>query len=67
MAESLTIFTEPKCIVESIPDDKLAVNQDVLQKLQKLNKQVVVVVIAGQYRTGKSYLMNQLVGHRPDQ
>ena len=47
MAESLNIFTQPKCLVESIPDDKLAVNQDVLHELQKLNKQVVVVAIAG--------------------
>ena len=48
-------------------DGKLAVNEDVLQELQKLDKQVVVVVIAGPYRTGKSYLMNQLAGYKPGQ
>ena len=62
MAEMLGIFTEPKCLVESPPDGKLDVNHDVLQELQKLDKPVVVVVIAGPYRTGKSYLMNQLAG-----
>ena len=61
--ESLSIFFEPKCLVESTPLGVPAINQDVLRELQKLDKPVVVVVIAGPYRTGKSYLMNQLAGH----
>ena len=67
MAESLGIFTEPKCLVENTPDCKPIVNQDVLQELQKLNKPVVVVAIAGPYRTGKSYLMNQLARRKQGQ
>ena len=60
MAESLQIFVTPQCLVESTPDGNLAVNQGVLEELQKLDNQVVVVVITGPYRTGKSYLMNRL-------
>ena len=64
MAESLQIFVTPQCLVESTRDGKLAVNQTVLQELKKLDEHVVVVVIAGPYRTGKSYLMNRLADLR---
>ena len=67
MAESLQIFVTQQCLVESTRDGKLAVNKTVLQELMNLDKQVVVVVIAGPYRTGKSYLMNRLADLRTGQ
>ena len=67
MAESLQIFVTPQCLVESTHDCKLAINQTVFKEMKKLDKPVVVVVIAGPYRTGKSYLMNRLADLRTGQ
>uniref|UniRef100_A0ACB8FSJ5 Uncharacterized protein n=1 Tax=Sphaerodactylus townsendi TaxID=933632 RepID=A0ACB8FSJ5_9SAUR len=53
---------EPMCLIENNLGDKLRVNQEALQLLQKINQPVVVVAIVGLYRTGKSYLMNKLAG-----
>ncbi|KAL8219642.1 UNVERIFIED_CONTAM: hypothetical protein K2H54_029908 [Gekko kuhli] len=53
---------EPMCLIENNPGEKLQVNQEALQLLQRINQPVVVVAIVGLYRTGKSYLMNKLAG-----
>ena len=45
--------------------DKFHVNPDALSYLKTLSGKVAVVAIAGVYRTGKSYLLNQLMG-RPN-
>jgi hypothetical protein len=45
--------------------DKFHVNDDALRYLKTLTGKVAVVAIAGVYRTGKSYLLNQLMG-RPN-
>ncbi|XP_074837569.1 guanylate-binding protein 1-like [Carettochelys insculpta] len=52
----------PVCLIESRPQGKLAVRQEALQVLAGVTQPVVVVAIAGLYRTGKSYLMNRLAG-----
>uniref|UniRef100_A0A8C5P3G0 Guanylate-binding protein 6-like n=1 Tax=Jaculus jaculus TaxID=51337 RepID=A0A8C5P3G0_JACJA len=51
----------PICLVEN-RHAQLSVNQRAIQILDKISQPVVVVAIAGLYRTGKSYLMNRLAG-----
>lgn len=51
----------PVCLIEN-KRGKLAVCRDALQLLSQIDQPVVVVAIAGLYRTGKSYLMNKLAG-----
>ncbi|KAM7097873.1 guanylate-binding protein 6-like isoform 1-T3 [Molossus nigricans] len=51
----------PICLVEN-NNEQLSVNQEALQILDQISQPVVVVAIVGMYRTGKSYLMNQLAG-----
>ncbi|KAK7816457.1 hypothetical protein U0070_007874, partial [Myodes glareolus] len=51
----------PICLVEN-HKDQLSVNQEAIEILNKISQPVVVVAIAGLYRTGKSYLMNRLLG-----
>lgn len=52
---------EPVCLIENI-EGKLVVNQKALEILSAFTQPLVVVAIVGLYRTGKSYLMNKLVG-----
>ncbi|XP_045835736.1 guanylate-binding protein 6-like [Meles meles] len=54
-------MTAPICLVEN-NDMQLSVNQTAIQILGRISQPVVVVAIVGLYRTGKSYLMNRLVG-----
>ncbi|XP_014817700.1 PREDICTED: guanylate-binding protein 1-like [Calidris pugnax] len=55
---------EPICLVENSRRKGLVVQQEALQVLSEITQPVVVVAIAGLYRTGKSYLMNRLAGRR---
>ena len=57
-----SIMEEPQCLIDSGPDGKLVVHQPVLEQLKGLEKQVVVVGIAGPYRTGKVLLDEQIGG-----
>ncbi|XP_054855242.1 guanylate-binding protein 1-like isoform X3 [Eublepharis macularius] len=51
----------PMCLIEN-RDSNLVVCPEALQVLSKIDQPVVVVAIAGLYRTGKSFLMNKLAG-----
>ncbi|XP_043358097.1 guanylate-binding protein 4-like isoform X9 [Dermochelys coriacea] len=51
---------EPMCLIENRPGRELQLNQRALSLLQSFRQPVVVVAIAGLYRTGKSYLLNRL-------
>ncbi|XP_021017895.1 guanylate-binding protein 6-like isoform X2 [Mus caroli] len=51
----------PICLVEN-HNEHLSVNQEAIDILDKISQPVVVVAIVGWSRTGKSYLMNRLVG-----
>ncbi|XP_044847059.1 guanylate-binding protein 1-like isoform X3 [Mauremys mutica] len=53
---------EPMCLIENSRDGELQLNQAALALLQSVRQPVVVVAIAGLYRTGKSYLLNRLAG-----
>ncbi|XP_070261644.1 guanylate-binding protein 4-like isoform X2 [Myotis yumanensis] len=60
MASGYTMM-DPICLVEN-QNNQLTVNPTALEILDKISQPVVVVAIAGMYRTGKSYLMNRLAG-----
>ncbi|XP_070261642.1 guanylate-binding protein 4-like [Myotis yumanensis] len=60
MASGYTMM-DPICLVEN-QNNQLTVNPTALEILDKISQPVVVVAIAGLYRTGKSYLMNRLAG-----
>ncbi|XP_003418519.1 guanylate-binding protein 6 [Loxodonta africana] len=62
MASGPTMMA-PICLVEN-QNQKLKVNQEAVEILDKISQPVVVVAIAGMYRTGKSYLMNCLAGQK---
>uniref|UniRef100_A0A8D0HC30 GB1/RHD3-type G domain-containing protein n=1 Tax=Sphenodon punctatus TaxID=8508 RepID=A0A8D0HC30_SPHPU len=53
---------KPMCLIENRLGQELQVNQEALSILCSIQQPVVVVAIVGLYRTGKSYLMNKLVG-----
>ena len=52
---------DPVCLVRN-QNNQLTVNPRALKTLEQISQPVVVVAIAGLYRTGKSYLMNRLAG-----
>ncbi|XP_060708728.1 guanylate-binding protein 1-like isoform X2 [Hemiscyllium ocellatum] len=53
----------PVCLIENSSAGELSVNREAVdQILSTISQPVVVVAIAGLYRTGKSYLMNKLAG-----
>ena len=60
MASGSTIM-DPVCLVRN-QNNQLTVNPRALKTLKQISQPVVVVAIAGLYRTGKSYLMNRLAG-----
>ena len=60
--ETLKLSRRPRCFINTGADGKLQVDAGLLGELELLDKPLVVVAIAGLYRTGKSYLMNRLAG-----
>ncbi|XP_075695116.1 guanylate-binding protein 6-like [Rhinoderma darwinii] len=52
---------QPVCLIEN-HGSNLVVNKDSVKILSEISEPVVVVAIVGKYRTGKSFLMNRLVG-----
>ncbi|KAK3603838.1 hypothetical protein CHS0354_042845 [Potamilus streckersoni] len=61
--EYLTVFQRPCCLIGTGRGDALEIDPKVLQEIQCVKEELVVVAIAGPYRTGKSYLLNRLSGH----
>ncbi|XP_043916586.1 guanylate-binding protein 1-like [Protopterus annectens] len=55
----------PQCLIEVSKDGKMTIRPETLQVMKEINKRIVIVGIAGIYRTGKSYLMNRLAGRYP--
>uniref|UniRef100_A0AAY4D9I6 GB1/RHD3-type G domain-containing protein n=1 Tax=Denticeps clupeoides TaxID=299321 RepID=A0AAY4D9I6_9TELE len=60
--EKDTTMQKPVCLIDTGMDGILRVKQKALDILQQIQNPVVVVGVVGLYRTGKSYLMNQLAG-----
>ncbi|XP_030641369.1 guanylate-binding protein 1-like [Chanos chanos] len=55
-------MAEPVCLIDTDMSGQLCVRREAVEILEKITQPVVVVAIAGLYRTGKSYLMNRLAG-----
>ncbi|KAM4632412.1 guanylate-binding protein 6-like [Discoglossus pictus] len=55
-------MTSPICLIKNECDKKISVNPEARQILEKISQPLVVVSIVGPYRSGKSYLMNNLAG-----
>ena len=49
-------------ITTGVDGTGLAVNQEAKEILNKINKPMVIVSVVGMYRTGKSFLLNCLMG-----
>lgn len=54
--------TGPVQLLAVDPDGKLSINQAAARQLSNIRDPVTVIGIVGKYRTGKSFLMNQLLG-----
>ncbi|KAL3866794.1 hypothetical protein ACJMK2_044062, partial [Sinanodonta woodiana] len=61
--EHLVVFQRPCCWIGTGQGDTLQINQKVKQEIECIEEELVVVAIAGPYRTGKSYLLNRLAGY----
>lgn len=57
-----TLDTAAMPFITVSDDDKFEVNPEAIAYLKTLTGKIAVVSIAGIYRTGKSYLLNQLMG-----
>ncbi|XP_053551275.1 guanylate-binding protein 3 [Bombina bombina] len=55
-------MSSPVCLIENVSGSKLRTNPQAKKILENISQPLVVVSIVGQYRTGKSYLMNTLAG-----
>ncbi|XP_066561993.1 guanylate-binding protein 1 [Amia ocellicauda] len=55
---------KPICLIENTLDNKFQCNPQALEILNSISQPVVVVAVVGLYRTGKSFLMNQLAGKK---
>ncbi|XP_031450933.1 guanylate-binding protein 1-like [Phasianus colchicus] len=60
----LSPMPAPLCLVYNSDSNKLSLNPRALAVLRGITQPVVVVAIAGPYRTGKSFLMNRLAERR---
>ncbi|KAL3859992.1 hypothetical protein ACJMK2_010169 [Sinanodonta woodiana] len=60
--EHMTVFQKPCCWIGTGRGDTLQIDQKVLQEIQCIEEELIVVAIAGPYRTGKSFLLNRLAG-----
>ncbi|XP_053386759.1 guanylate-binding protein 1-like isoform X2 [Mercenaria mercenaria] len=58
----LQIFDKPMHLIAANIEGMFEVNEEALTQIKKIDSPLVVVSIAGLYRTGKSYLMNRLAG-----
>ncbi|XP_006038165.1 guanylate-binding protein 1-like [Alligator sinensis] len=61
---SKMLMEQPLCLVGNGTNGELEVKPKALEILYGITQPVVVVSIVGLYRTGKSYLMNQLAGKK---
>ena len=56
-----TLFREEPIQLITAEDNGLQVNPEALQILKGVDRPMVVVGVAGLYRTGKSYLLNKMI------
>ncbi|XP_053376331.1 guanylate-binding protein 5-like isoform X1 [Mercenaria mercenaria] len=56
----LSVFIKPQCLIKTDDEGKLHVEEKIISEISTIKESLVVVAIAGLYRTGKSFLMNRL-------
>ncbi|KAG1696438.1 hypothetical protein DVH05_018569 [Phytophthora capsici] len=61
----MTRDSGPVCLIEGSVDG-LRVTEAGISLLESINEPVAIVCLAGQYRTGKSFFLNQLASRRDD-
>jgi predicted AAA+ superfamily ATPase len=49
-----------------VENEKFKVNEKVIKYISQIKEQVAIVSIAGIYRSGKSFLLNQLLDNEND-
>lgn len=57
-------WPEPLCLIQNFQGHEIAVDPQTFDKLCEIEEKVVPVSVVGLYRTGKSYLLNQLAGKK---
>lgn len=57
-------FREEAVPLVTLENDKFRVNPDALEILKAIDSPIIVVGVAGLYRTGKSYLLNRIILNR---
>jgi len=57
-------WPEPLCLIQNFQGHEIAVDPRTFDKLCEIEEKVVPVSVVGLYRTGKSYLLNQLAGKK---
>lgn len=60
----LPVFRVPQQLVYTNKDNKLVLNDQVIDQISTLEVPLNIVAICGLYRSGKSYLMNRLANER---
>ena len=61
--EGLPIFKVPQRLVITTHEGKLQEDMQVIEQIKQLDRPLVPIAIGGQYRTGKSFLLNSIM-HR---
>lgn len=59
---SLEDMEKPHPFITTKSNGSLDINQNLLEYLSSITKPLVIISVAGIYRTGKSYLLNRLLG-----
>jgi len=54
----------PICMISIDPSGNFLLQQEALTIIKNIKKKLAVITIAGQYRTGKSFLLNRLLGRQ---
>ncbi|XP_052764587.1 guanylate-binding protein 2-like [Mya arenaria] len=60
--DDLRVFYDPISLIYSEKDQTFRFHESVVAELEKIDLPMVIVGIAGLYRTGKSYLLNLIAG-----
>lgn len=58
-------WSKPLCLIQNLHGQEMAVDPGTFDKLCQIKDKLVAVSAVGLYRTGKSYLLNKLVGKNP--
>lgn len=58
------VLDRPIQLIKITDDGKCIVDPDALRMIEKINTKIGIISVVGPYRTGKSYLLNRLLGRQ---